>query len=359
MHKVRFFDFRVSEDERGAVLKVLDRAWLRQGPETRQLEERIKDLTGAEHAVAVSNGTAALHLALLALGIRGKVLVPSLTFPATTNIVVNSGNTPLFADIDPEIYTIDPDEIERAVKKDKDIKAIIPVHIFGMPAEMDRIREIAEARDLHIIEDCAQAFGARYKNRSVGLWGDAGCLSFDTVKPFTSGEGGCLITNNTEIAEKARAMKDHGRINGEFVFFGMNYKPTDLQASLLNVQLGNFESVMKKRKSLFDHYTTLMKDKGIRTTRIPSHTEHSYTYYTARLPCDAEVVRERLLGMGIESKTYPPVHLEPAYAEYRRELPVTEDACRKLISPPLHSLMSSDDVEHVVNSLDKVLKGMI
>lgn len=356
MHGVKFFDFKVSEAERKAILKVCDRAWLRQGPEAENFEKEICRLTGSKYAVATSSGTGALHLSLLALRIKGKVLVPSLTFPATSNVVVNSGNTPIFVDIDPKIYTIDPDEIEKVVKKDKDIKAIMPVHIFGMPAEMERIREIAEAHDLRVIEDCAQAFGAKYKNRSVGLWGDAGCFSFDTVKPFTSGEGGCLITNDREIAEKVRATKDHGRIKGEFVFFGLNYKPTDLQMSLLSVQVKNFDRIMKTRKNLFDEYNRLITNEKIEKPFIPKHVEHAYTYYTLKLTVNAEHVRSKLMEMGIETKTYPPVHLEPVYRKYKANLPVTEDVCKKLLSPPLFDIIKKEEVERVVKSLESILK---
>jgi perosamine synthetase len=360
MNEFKFFDFKVSEAERRAVLGVLDRAWLRQGPETKRFEEEICKLTGSKYAVATSSGTGALHLSLLALGIRGKVLVPSLTFPATSNVIVNSGGTPIFVDIDPRIYTIDPDEIERVVKKDEDITAIMPVHIFGMPAEMDRIRETAEVHDLRIIEDCAQAFGAAYKKRSVGLWGDTGCFSFDTVKPFTSGEGGVLITDRKDVADKARSLKDHGRDKeGRFSLHGLNYKPTDMQISLLNAQLQGFDDSMKKRRALFEHYSAILDGMGIKTPKIAGHVRHAYTYFTAELPYDAEVVRENLKKMGIEAKTYPPVHLEPAYASYRKSLPVTEDVCKRLLSPPLHNFMDIDDIEHVADVLENVLKRFV
>ncbi len=359
MKNIRFVDLVVGDKERDTVLKVLDRAWLRQGPETEKLEKEICRLTGARHAVATSSGTGALHLSLLSLGIKGKVLVPSLTFPATSNVIVNSGCAPSFVDIDPSTYTIDPDEIESAVKKDAGISAVMPVHMFGMPAEMGRIREIADEHGLRIIEDCAQAFGAEFRGKGVGLWGDTGCFSFDTIKQFTSGEGGCMITDDDKTAEKARAMKDHGRVNGRFVFFGLNYKPTDMQAALLNAQLRSFESVMEKRRFLFEHYTESLSGMGVDVPGIPGYVKHAYTYYTIKLPCDAESVRTSLLGEGVETKTYPPVHLEPAYAIYRKGLPVTEDACRRLLSPPLHNLMDSTEVEGVSESLCRVLKRFI
>ncbi len=356
MRKIRFFDFEISKEERESVLAVLRRRWLRQGPEVEAFEKEIRRLTGSKHAVATSSCTGALHLSLLALGIKGKVLVPSLTFPATCNAVVNSGNTPVFVDIDPKIYTMNPEEIEKIVRTDKDIKAIMPVHIFGMPAEMDRIMEIAEAYDLRIIEDCAQAFGAKYRKKSVGMWGDVGCFSFDTVKPFTSGEGGCLITNNEEIAEKARAMKDHGRIQNKFLFFGLNYKPTDIQISLLNAQIKNFKKVMEIRRGLFEEYNRLITNEEIEKPFIPEHVEHAYVYYTMKLPANAEHVKSKLMEMGIETKTYPPVHLEPAYAKYRANLHVTEEVCKKLLSPPLFTIMKREEIEYVVKNLNVVLE---
>jgi len=359
MQKIRFFDFEISKEERKSVLGVLERRWLRQGPEVEKFEKKICKLTGSKYAVATSSCTGALHLSLLALGIKGKVLVPSLTFPATCNAVVNSGNIPVFVDIDPRIYTIDPEEIEKIARKDKDIKAIMPVHIFGMPAEMDRIKEIAETYDLRIIEDCAQAFGAKYKKRSVGMWGDVGCFSFDTVKPFTSGEGGCVITNNEEVAEKVRAMKDHGRIKNRFVFFGLNYKPTDLQISLLNAQLKSFDKVMRRRKELFNQYSRLITKEGIEKPFIPKHVEHAYVYYTLKLPVNAEDVKNELMKRGIETKTYPPVHMEPAYAKYRKRLPVTEEVCEKLLSPPLFTMIGEDEIKYVVENLESAVEKLL
>lgn len=357
MGKIRFFDFEISQKERESVDEVFERRWLRQGPETEKFEKKVCELTGSRHAIATSSGTGALHLSLMATGVKGKVLCPSLTFPATSNVIVNSFNTPQFIDIDPKIYTIDPEKIESAVKKDKEIRAIIPVHIFGMPAEMDRIMEIAEENDLTVIEDCAQAFGARYRKKSVGLWGDAGCFSFDTVKPFTSGEGGCIITDRDDVAERVRSMKDHGRIKGKFVFFGLNYKPTDIQTSLLNAQIKNFDKVMRRRKELFAIYDRLITNDKIGKPLIPGHVEHSYTYYTLKLNDDAERVKGDLMNRGIETKTYPPVHLEPAYEKFRPDLPVTEETCKKLLSPPLFDIIKEEDIKHIVKNLESVLRN--
>ncbi len=165
-----------------------------------------------------------------------------------------------------------------------------------------------------------------------------------------------MITDSKEIADSVRAMKDHGRIKEKFFFFGLNYKPTDLQVSLLNAQIKNFDKTMERRKDLFYMYNKLITHKEIEKPFIPKHADHAYVYYTLKLPFKAEDIKNKLMEMGIETKTYPPVHLEPVYEKYKTKLPVTEEVCNRLLSPPLFNIIKKEEIEHVVKSLESILK---
>lgn len=231
-----------------------------------RFENNFSDFIGTQHAVAVSNGTTALHLALVVLGIGpgDEVIVPNLTFAASVNTVLHAGATPVLVDIDKEFWTIDPKEIEKAITPKT--KAIMPVHIYGIPCDMDAIMEIAKKHNLYVVEDCAEAHGAEFNGKKVGSIGDIGCFSFFANKIITTGEGGMCTTNNEKLKEKLHLYRDHGmsrtkKYHHEVV--GFNYRMTNLQAAIGCAQLERIEEILKGRMDLEQKYKKHFEGKEI------------------------------------------------------------------------------------------------
>ncbi|MBL7996080.1 DegT/DnrJ/EryC1/StrS family aminotransferase [bacterium] len=283
-----------TEQEFQNIHKPLLSGWVVQGPFVREFEEKWSKFTSAKHSIAVSNCTTALHLSLAALGITigDEVIVPSFTWVATANAVESLGAKPVFCDIDPVSYNIDPDRIEKLIT-DK-TKAIIPVHLFGLSADMDAVIVIAKKHDLLIIEDAACGFASRYHDRHVGTMGDTGCFSFHPRKAITTGEGGMITTDNDKLAEKLRAMRDHGATMSdhqrhlgsrpyllpEFPYLGFNYRMTDIQASIGSTQMDRAEQIHIARQSLASRYDEALADiSWLRTPLTLEDSIHGYQAY--------------------------------------------------------------------------------
>ncbi len=238
----------IADDEIDEVVKVLRSGFIAQGPKVAEFEEKFAEYIGVKHAVAVSSGTTALHLALLAAGIgpNDEVITTPFTFAATGNSVLHVGAKPVFIDIDNKTYNLNPENIENVIT-DK-TKAVMPVHLYGQPAEMDSIKQIAEDHDLIVIEDAAQAHGAVYKGKKAGSLGDMGCFSFYPTKNMTTSEGGIITTENEEMAEKARVLRSHGESERyTHVVLGYNFRMTDIAAAIGIVQLKKLDKFNEKR----------------------------------------------------------------------------------------------------------------
>lgn len=361
--KVCLSDIDYGQEEFDRVADVVRSKWLSMGDVTREFEARFAEYLGVKHAFLVSSGTAALHLANLAVGVGpgDEVIVPSLTFVATANAAVYCGATPVFADIvGPHDLNVSPEDI--AAKISPRIKAITVVHYGGYPADMDAICEIARQHGLAVIEDAAHAPGASWKGRMAGTIGDVGCFSFFSNKNLVTGEGGAVVTNDDALAVKIRLMRSHGMTSLSYdrhkghafsydvVRLGYNYRATEITAALACVQLGKLESNNERRRALTGRYRECLRE--IDGLEVP------FAVYAGRSSChlmpvllprgiDRAAVMTHLREEGIQSSIhYPPIHR----FEWHRSrfpaprLPVTEEIASRELTLPLHVLMNEWDV---------------
>jgi len=338
------------------------------GSEVKALEEEIAYYCGVKHAVGVASGTDALHLALLAYGIGpgDEVITTPFTFIATAEAITQCGATPVFVDIHPHTYNIDPAEIEPQITKNA--KAIIPVHLYGQPAEMDAILALAKRYNLKVIEDCAQALGAEYKGRKVGSLGDAGCLSFFPAKTLGAfGDGGMVVTDNPQIADKVDMLRQHGgKIKHYHLIPGFNSRLDALQAAILRVKLRHLDRWNDSRRRIADVYGKLLgKIDGIQTPCQQPHTTPVFNYYTIRLK-DFRISRgqlqQHLKSQGIDTAIYYPLslHLQEAYKPlgYKwGDFPESEHAQDEVLSLPMYPELSAEQIERIVKTIMRFLGG--
>jgi len=340
---------QIGEEEIEAVVKVLKSGLLTHGlgagPMVTKFEKEFAKFMKAKYAVAVNTGTAALHLAILGVGIKpgDEVILPSFTFVATAEVIVFAGAKPVFVDIDPETYTISRKEIERAITKKT--RAIMPVDLYGLPADMQPIREIADEHGLAIIEDAAQAHGATYKGKPPGTFADAACWSFYGSKNMTTGEGGMLTTNNDEMAEQARFMRSHGEKQKYMsLLLGHNYHMPEIQAAIGCVQLEKLPKFVAKRRENAKRLTEILKKEDrLQLPKVPKGYEHSWYLYTVRLKDVKEKERDRIVE-GLRQKGIDagvvymnPIHVMPYYRAFGKyKLPVTEKVAKQVFSLPVH-----------------------
>ncbi|MHB9073502.1 MAG: DegT/DnrJ/EryC1/StrS family aminotransferase [Desulfobaccales bacterium] len=336
-----------------------------QGRYVGKFEDAFAAYHGIDYALTTANGTTALHLALTALGVKAgdEVIVPDLTFAASANVVVHCGATPVFVDIDPSCWNIDPTKIEAAITPRT--KAIMPVHLYGHPCDMDPILEIAQQHDLYVVEDCAEALGARYKGRLVGILGDVGCFSFFSNKVITTGEGGMVITRNPELKEKMLILRDHGmsrerRYWHEVV--GFNYRMTNLQAAIGLAQLEQIELFLKKRKDLAQAYSASLKDlPGITLPPAMPWAETVCWMYSVLINAEeAGISRDNLMlalkREGIETRPFfYPLHLMPPFFSNGQDHPVSRAVSSRGISLPSSYKLSLAETERVAGNIKKIL----
>ncbi|WP_037292806.1 UDP-4-amino-4,6-dideoxy-N-acetyl-beta-L-altrosamine transaminase [Saccharibacillus sacchari] len=367
----------LDESDIEAVLQVLKSDFITQGPAIRTFEQKVADYAGARYGVAFSNGTAALHGACFAAGIgRGdEVITTPLTFLASSNCVLYQGGTPVFADIDPDTYNIDPRQIEQ--KLTSRTKAIIPVDFSGQPAEMDRIQEIARLHDLIVIEDAAHSIGAEYQGRKVGTWADMTMFSFHPVKHVTTGEGGMIVTDNETFYRKLLQFRNHGitrdpqeltRNEGPWYYemqsLGYNYRMTDIQAALGISQMNKLDVFIERRRRIVSIYNHELS--GIPGLELPlqlSETKSSWHLYVVRfLPEYFEGSRldifEQLRNLNIGVNVhYLPVYLQPYYQNLGYEVgicPHAEAYYRTAITLPVFPEMSDKDVFDVISAVKDI-----
>ena len=344
-----------------AITRVIDSAQFILGPEVAAFEERFAAYCGARYCVALNSGTSALHLALLAAGIGpgDEVITVSMTFVATAAAVLYCGAKPVFVDIDPEAWTMDPNLIEAAVTPRT--KAILPVHLHGLVAEMDPILAISRRHGLVVIEDAAQSHGAECKGRRAGSIGDIGCFSFYPGKNLGAyGEGGAVVTNEPELARKMTLLRDWGQeAKYRHVVPGYNYRMEALQGAVLNVKMDHIEKWTERRRSVAMEYDQLLAHSYCQSPAPPPHSRHVYHVYAVRVAA-RDRVQELLHSAGIGTSIhYPvPVHLQKAYAGlgYRRgDLPVSETAADQFLSLPIYAELQADQVAEAVMHLKQAL----
>lgn len=345
----------LGKEEIDAVTEVLSSGMIAQGPKVDEFELAFSEYTGCEYAAAVNSGTAALHIALLAhdIGKGAEVITTPFTFIATANSVLYTGAKPVFADIKPDTYNIDPEKIQEKITSKT--KAIIPVHLYGQSADMKAIMEIAEDRKIVVIEDACQAHGAECMGKKVGSFG-TGAFSFYPTKNMTTSEGGIITTNDREIAEKSKMIRAHGsKVRYLHEMLGFNLRMTDIAAAIGLAQLGKLDGFNAARQK---HAAMLSAGlKGVSEIVPPivkpdcTHVFHQYTIRAKQRDKLADFLKEKGIGTGVH---YPiPIHKQPYYKElgYRDSLPVSEKAAEEVLSLPVHPALSRDDVQKIIEEV--------
>ncbi|MCK5311754.1 MAG: UDP-4-amino-4,6-dideoxy-N-acetyl-beta-L-altrosamine transaminase [Desulfobacteraceae bacterium] len=358
----------IDEDDIAAVCSALRSDYLTTGPLIEKFEQAICNYTGAKYGVAVSSGTAALHCAMNALNIGhgDEIIVPAMTFAATANCVCFMGATPVFVDVESDTLLIDPDKIEDLINSKT--KAIIGVDYAGQPCEWDKLRTLADKYDLALVADSCHAIGAEHKGRKVGTLADMTVFSFHPVKHITTGEGGLIVTDNEEYAQRMQRFRNHGMINNyrqrgkteiyfsEMVDLGYNYRITDIQCALGISQLEKLPKWITRRQKIAKDYDIFFtENKSVNPLKLKHNVSHAYHLYVVRVvDRDKIFITMRDNGIGVNVH-YMPVYLHPFYKRkfgYKKGLsPVAEDAYNNIISLPLWPGMKENDILHIKNCL--------
>jgi len=365
-----------SELEEQILLETLRSGWVAQGPRVKAFEQAVADYVAVPYAIATNSCTSALQLGLEILGVGAghEVIVPSFTFVATANAVVHRGATPVFIDIDPKTYNIDPKAITAAITQKT--KVIMPVDQIGMPADLDSIQAIAQKKNLKILEDAACALGSEYKGKKIGGQSDISCFSFHPRKVITSGEGGMLTTSNASYAEALRIKVSHGAsvsdlkrhqsnqiVIEEYPVFGYNFRMSDLQAAVGLGQLKRLEGILSQKRFFAERYNKILSEMPeVLPPSEPQGYKANYQSYMVRiLPSakkDRDEIMKELLAKGISTRRgIMAIHLEPAYRERFGEihLPETERALRETMILPLYPQMTIEEHDYVIESLKECL----
>ena len=345
----------ISDEEIEAVTEVLKSGMLAQGPKVDEFQNKFAKYVEAKYGIATSSGTTALHTALVAAGIKpgDEVITTPFTFAATSNSILYTQAKPVYADIDAKTFNLDPAKIEEQIT-DK-TKAIVPVHLYGQPADMDGILEIAQKYNLKVIEDAAQAHGAVYKGKKIGSIGDFGCFSFYPTKNMTTGEGGMVTTNDEEYAEKAGMVRAHGESKRyEQSLLGYNYRMTDIAASIGLVQLKHIDEFNKIRNENAKYLSEGLADvEGITTPVVADNVTHVFHQYTIRVSKDRDTFQKFLtdnqIGTGIH---YPIVLYKQPYYQalsITGNCPLAEEAASQVISIPVHPSLTTEELDTIID----------
>jgi len=368
---------QIDDQDIDSVVSVLKSDWLTTGPNVQRFENEFSAFTGAQHAVAVSNGTAALHAAVYAAGIGtgDEVIVTPMTFAASANCVLYQGGTPVFADVEADTLLIDPSSVRERITPRT--KAIVAVDYAGQPCDYSALRQIAQQHGLILIDDACHAVGGDYKGHAVGTLADLNTFSFHPVKHFTTGEGGMITTDNDEFAKRMRIFRNHGITTDhrqraetgafayEMVDLGFNYRITDFQCALGISQLKKLRNAVQQRQQLAHYYDSAFQELPfVRPLAVRSDRKHAYHLYVVQIDLDylgmtrAEVyaaLRAENIGVNVH---YIPVHMHPYYREqvgtYSGMCPVAEAAYERIITLPMFSGMTRDDVNDVVAACEKL-----
>ena len=356
----------LGEEEFAAVKEVLESGHLAQGPKVKAFEDAFAAYLGRKHAIATSNGTTALHIALLAHGVHAgqEVLIPPLTFFATASTVLMCGTKPVFVDVDRASYNMDPTKVANAITRKT--AAVMPVHLYGQTADMDPILEAAKDHDLPVIEDAAQAAGAEYKGKKAGNLGTTACFSFYATKNMTTGEGGMVVTDDDEIAAKARLLRSHGEASKyEHVIVGYNFRMTEMAAAIGLVQLKKLEGWVRKRR---ENAKVLTKGlEGIEGLVPPAEGNwmvHSYYQYIVRAEPGFPLSRDEIVstlteeGVGCRPSYPAPLYKQKALRDLkvRGKCPVAEQVVGRLFELPVHPAVGPKDLETIVEAVDRLAK---
>jgi len=363
----------VGHRELAAVQQILSTGWLGHGAAVIDFEAELSSLLGGRHVVAVSTGTAALHLTLEALGVKpgDEVILPSFTFCSCPHVVTQLGAMPVFCDVSDQTLTMDISDVRRCLSRKT--RAIMPVHFCGTVCDMTSLQEIGRDQEVAIVEDAAHAFGCSYKGALIGSFGDITCFSFDPIKNITCGEGGAIVLSDSELAEKMARKRmmgidrdgwkrcQEGWGYGYAVTTqGFRYHMSNINASIGLAQLSRFPELSKRRKKVALKYYAMLED--ITAIRLPAWDLATVVPFAFMLRIKngmRDELREYLLRAGVQTAVhYPPNHLQPAFAQYRRPLPVTEVAATEIMTIPLFPSMSDGEIEYVANEIRSFFGAM-
>lgn len=365
--RINFVDLKkqylsIKSDIDESIFRVLENSSFILGPEVERFEKNFAHYTGVRHAVGVNSGTSALHLALLALGVGegDEVITAANTFVATVEAIAYCGATPVLVDIHPDTYNIDPEKIQAAITERT--KALLPVHLYGMPADMNRILEIAKAKHLFVIEDAAQAHGARYEGKRVGSLGNCGCFSFYPGKNLGAyGEGGAVVTNDNTIAEKIKVLRDHGQTEKyKHQVVGYNMRLEGFQGAILDVKLRKLDEWNAKRRENALRYNKYLSGTSIITPTMPDNVEpvfHLYIIRTKLREALLTYLKTKSIATGLH---YPiPIHLQKGYVYlgYKEgNFPITEKYAQEILSLPMYAELTEDEIKEVAKEIAAFLK---
>ncbi len=354
-YKIRLAGYRIGEEELEAVREVFASGILTNGPRTSRFEEVFARRHQVDFAVAFANGTVALTAIYLALGIGqgDEVIVPSMTFISSATSVLHAAATPVFADVDPDTFNLDPVDVARRITRRT--RAILAVHYGGQPADMDELQALADDAGLLLLEDAAEAHGAIYRGRSVGGLGKAAMFSFTPTKNITTGEGGIVTTHDGDLAAALKLLRNHGQTSlYQHNSLGFNWRMTELQAAIGEVQVGRLDTILAVKQSNAARMADRLRSVSrVRPPTTLSDRRHVHMLYTLLLDKDRDSVMAAMASAGIETRIYfPPAHRQPIFATMNANLPVTEEVSKRMLSIPFHSLLTPNDMEEIASALE-------
>jgi len=361
---IRSAEPNITEDDARAVYNAVKEGRLSSGIYVEKFEKEFADYIGTKYAIAVNSATSGLQLSLASLGINdGEVITTPFTYAATANVIVHQNAKPVFVDVEKETYNIDPEKIEKAITKKT--KAIMPIHYGGQCSEMDQILEIAEKHNLFVIEDAAPAIGGIHKQRKAGTFGTMSAFSFFPDKNMTTGEGGMIVTNNEELADKCKELRKNGASSRyHHTSIGWNFKMPDPNAALGSSQLKRIESIIERKNEIAKYYqTSLEKINEIHPPIIKEYNRHTFMLYSI-LTKDLkhrEEIKTVLANNGIETRiNFPSVHLQPIYKQMfgfqNCSFPISENLSERILGLPIFIKMTHEQQDQIVNIISKTIK---
>lgn len=353
----------IDKNDISGVVEVLKSGWLSLGPKYKEFEENFAKYSKVKYALAVSSGTAALHLGVKALNLKSddEVITSPFSFVSSSNCLLYEGVKPVFVDIEETTYNMDPSKIERAITKKT--KAILPVHIFGQSADMDPILQLAKKYNLKILEDACESLGSTYTGKFTGTMGDIGTFAFYPNKQMTTGEGGMLVTNSREIYDLVDSLRNQGRGKAKewlhHIHLGFNYRMDEMSASLGITQLKKIDWMIKEKRKIASWYDKLLKNsKDIEIPKLGANRTHSYFLYVVRIKGGKrDKLMKKLASLGIQTRPYLPViHLQPfmrkMFGYKLGDLPISEQVAKETLALPLYIGLKKDDVKYIVENLE-------
>jgi len=355
-HKISWAEPCIEKEEHNAIQKVINSNWLTQGPVTKKLEKKICQTVGSKYAIVMNNGTSSLICSLLAHGIGpgDEVIAPSFTFIATVNAIMAVGAKPVLVDCDPKTFNTDIDFVKKKITKKT--KAIMPVDVAGMPVDVDRFREFSEEKNLILIQDSAEGIGAKYKQKNIGSFGHSTIFSFHMAKVVAGIEGGCIVTNDYEIAQKAKLIRSHGDVNQyDHKVYGLNFRISDLHSTIIFEQLKKIGKFLKHRQSITKIYKTELKFFDFQ--EIPEYvSRHPYMLFAILAPKKIRNNLNQFLNKnGVETRIcWPPVHKQFFHSHiFKEKLPNSEEIFSKVLNLPIGNGLTEENAIHITEIIKK------